>query len=189
MTIKNFLKKVYFKIGHVLGFFEIEKSVKTREVRYKIGKVNMHRSYVDDLIPQAVTIGENFISSLNSVILAHDASPYNHIKKHRVEEVVIGDNVFLGYGAIVLPGVKIGDGAIVGAGAVVTKDVQAYTVVIGNPAKFHCTVEDYISRCEKKGVLFDTPESFEKYYENTLGQAEINEFQEKYLKFKSSNSQ
>lgn len=54
----------------------------------------MHSSYIDNLIPQAVTIGENFISSLNSMIIAHDASLYNHIKKRRVEEVIIGDNVF-----------------------------------------------------------------------------------------------
>lgn len=178
---------MYFKIGNVLGFFEKENRVVKREVLYKIGKVNMHSSYVDDLIPQAVTIGENFISSLNSVILAHDASPYNHIRKHRVEEVVIGDNVFLGYGAIVLPGVKIGNGAIVGAGAVVTRDVAAYSVVIGNPAKFHCTVEEYMVKCEKRGVLFDTPQSFEKYYDNSLSSVEIKEFQEKYKDSKKQN--
>ncbi|MBR3631473.1 MAG: sugar O-acetyltransferase [Elusimicrobiaceae bacterium] len=49
--------------------------------------------------------------------------------------VCIGKNVWIGGGAIILPGVKIGDGAVVGAGAVVTKDVSPYTVVIGNPAK------------------------------------------------------
>ena len=167
MIIRNILKKIYFKIGHVLGFFEKQKlsnQSPKKKVLYNIGKVNMHSSYVDDLIPQAVTIGENFVSSLNSVILAHDASLYNHIKKHRIEEVIIGDNVFLGTGVIVLPGVKIGDGAIVGAGAVVTKDVEPFTVVMGNPARFHCTVEEYIIKCQERGVLFDTPESFEKYF-------------------------
>lgn len=187
MLIKNILKRIYFKIGHILGFFEEKKAqtiIPEKEVLYKIGKVNMHSSFVDNLIPQAVTIGENFVSSLNSIILAHDASLFNHIKKHRIEEVFIGDNVFLGAGAIVLPGVKIGDGAIVGAGAIVTKNVEAYTVVIGNPAKFHCTVQEYILKCEKKGVLFETPESFEKYYNNTLSSTETKEFQEKYLKLR-----
>ncbi|KQR95492.1 hypothetical protein ASG01_06510 [Chryseobacterium sp. Leaf180] len=181
------IKRIYFMVGRILGFFENRKTNTTivkRNVRYNIGKVNMHSSYIDDLIPQAVTIGENFVSSINSVILAHDASLYNHIGKHRIEEVIIGDNVFLGTGVIVLPGVKIGDGAIVGAGAVVTKDVKPYTVVIGNPARYHCTVEEYIERCKSKNVLFDTPESFKKYYENSLSQTEIDEFQTKYLEEK-----
>lgn len=186
--MKKLIKRIYIKIGFILGLFEKPKKdvTNSREVRYKIGKVNMHSSYVDDLIPQAITIGENFISSANSVILAHDASLYNHIRKHRVEEVVIGDNVFLGYGAIVLPGVKIGDGAIVGAGSVVTKDVLPYSVVVGNPARFHCTVDEYVKKCKDKGVLFDTPASFEKYYDNKLGQNEIDEFQVEYLKSKAS---
>lgn len=182
MIIRNVLKKMYFKVGNVLGFFEKQINVNNKpEVLYKIGKVNMHSTFIDNLIPQAVTIGENFVSSLNSVILAHDASTYNHIRKHRIEQVIIGDNVFLGCGAIVLPGVKIGDGAIVGAGAVVTKDVDPFTVVIGNPAKFHCTVAEYIEKCEKRGVLFETPKSFEKYYDNAISTIEIKEFQEKYL--------
>ena len=53
----------------------------------------------------------------------------------RAHRVVIGHDVWIGHGAIVLPGRAIGDGAVVAAGAVVTKDVPAYTIVAGNPAK------------------------------------------------------
>lgn len=49
--------------------------------------------------------------------------------------VTIGANVWIGGGAIVLPGVSIGDGAIVGAGAVVTRGVSAGATVVGNPAR------------------------------------------------------
>ena len=49
--------------------------------------------------------------------------------------VEIGNDVWVGCNAIILSGVKIGDGAIVGAGSVVTKDVPAYAIVAGNPAK------------------------------------------------------
>lgn len=49
--------------------------------------------------------------------------------------VTIGNDVWIGGGAIVLPGVTIGDGAVVGAGAVVTKDVEPMVVKAGNPAK------------------------------------------------------
>jgi phosphonate metabolism protein (transferase hexapeptide repeat family) len=53
----------------------------------------------------------------------------------RAHRVMIGHDVWVGHGAIVLPGRAVGDGAVVAAGAVVTKDVPAYTVVAGNPAR------------------------------------------------------
>lgn len=52
-----------------------------------------------------------------------------------VSEVVIGDDVWIGMRAIILPGVRIGSGAVIGAGAVVTKDVPDYAVVGGVPAR------------------------------------------------------
>ncbi|MCJ8144317.1 chloramphenicol acetyltransferase [Ancylobacter sp. A5.8] len=53
----------------------------------------------------------------------------------RAQPVIIGHDVWIGHGAIVLPGRHIGDGAVVAAGAVVTKDVPAYAIVAGVPAR------------------------------------------------------
>lgn len=50
-------------------------------------------------------------------------------------DIIIGNDVWVGYEAVIMPGVKIGDGAIVGTRAVVTKDVPPYTIVGGVPAK------------------------------------------------------
>jgi virginiamycin A acetyltransferase len=50
-------------------------------------------------------------------------------------DIVVGNDVWLGYRSVILAGVTIGDGAIVGAYSVVTKDVPPYTIVAGNPAK------------------------------------------------------
>lgn len=49
--------------------------------------------------------------------------------------VTIGDNVWIGGGAIILPGVSIGDNAVIGAGSVVTRDVPADTIACGNPCR------------------------------------------------------
>lgn len=51
------------------------------------------------------------------------------------DNVVIGHDVWIGHGAILLPGVNVGNGAIIGAGSVVTKDVPAWHIVVGNPAR------------------------------------------------------
>lgn len=51
-------------------------------------------------------------------------------------DVVIGNDVWIGVGAMILSGVRVGNGAVVGAGSVVTKDVPAYGIVAGNPARF-----------------------------------------------------
>ena len=53
----------------------------------------------------------------------------------RAHRVTVGHDVWIGHGAIVLPGRAIGDGAVIAAGAVVTKDVAAYAIVAGNPAR------------------------------------------------------
>jgi len=162
MSLRRVISKVF------RFFFPVkvmQQPAVSREPGYKIGNVKHHNTQVDGLIPQMVEIGDDFISAPGSLILAHDASLYNHVRKHRVEKTIIGNKVFLGAYAVVLPGVKIGDGAIVGAGAIVTKDVEPYTVVAGNPARFICDVKDYIEKCENRGVLFQTPATFEKLYD------------------------
>lgn len=50
-------------------------------------------------------------------------------------DTVVGNDVWIGHGALILPGVTLGDGAIIGAGAVVTADVAPYSIVAGNPAR------------------------------------------------------
>ena len=54
---------------------------------------------------------------------------------HSKGDVVIGNDVWVGRGAVILSGVRVGDGAVIGAYSVVAKDVQAYGIVVGNPAR------------------------------------------------------
>lgn len=54
---------------------------------------------------------------------------------HTHKNIIIGNDVWIGYGAQIMAGVTIGDGAIIGAGAVVTRDIEPYTIVGGVPAR------------------------------------------------------
>src|SRR5262249_4559829 len=59
----------------------------------------------------------------------------SHGANQSAHHVVIGHDVWIGHGVIILPGRTVGTGAVVGAGAVVTKDVDPYAIVAGNPAR------------------------------------------------------
>jgi len=73
------------------------------------------------------------ISTFPFYLIDHDLKRADFMVRRG--DVVIGNDVWIGADAIILPGVKIGDGAVIGAGAVVTKDVAAFQIVAGVPAK------------------------------------------------------
>jgi maltose O-acetyltransferase len=85
-----------------------------------------------------ITIGDDVQIGPNVQLLTptHPVEPApRRAKWEAAEPITIGDNVWLGGGAIVLPGVTIGADSVVGAGAVVSRDVPAGVVVVGNPAR------------------------------------------------------
>ena len=85
-------------------------------------------------IPPHVRLGNDvFIGP--GVIFTNDKYPPSHGEWKKGPWTVVEDDVSIGAGAIILPGVRIGRGSRIGAGAVVTKDVPEYTTVVGNPAE------------------------------------------------------
>ncbi|MDQ2084375.1 sugar O-acetyltransferase [Xanthobacteraceae bacterium Astr-EGSB] len=86
----------------------------------------------------AVTVGDKTQIGPNVQILTADHPRGAAERASGLEfgrPVTIGHNVWIGGGAIILPGVTIGDDALIGAGAVVTRDVAPGTTVVGNPAR------------------------------------------------------
>ncbi|GGV56007.1 maltose O-acetyltransferase [Streptomyces griseoloalbus] len=85
-----------------------------------------------------ISIGEDCQIGPNVQLLTptHPVEPQpRRDKLEAALPITIGDNVWLGGGAIICPGVTIGDNSVIGAGAVVTKDVPANVVAVGNPAR------------------------------------------------------
>jgi len=105
-----------------------------------------------------IQVGENFYANFDCVILdvnkvimgdnvqlgpgvhiytaVHPTDPEERISKTEYgEEIKIGNNVWIGGGAIICPGVKIGSNTTIGAGSVVTKDIPENVLAVGNPCK------------------------------------------------------
>lgn len=97
-----------------------------------------------------ISIGKNVTLAPNVYLLAHDASTKKHLGYTKIGKITIGDNVFVGADTLVLPNVKIGDNSIIGARSVVSKDVPENTVYAGNPARFICTLDEYLEKNKEK---------------------------------------
>lgn len=96
---------------------------------------NFNLTLVDDT---DIFVGDNVMIGPN-VIIATAGHPVNPALRLQAAQfnisVHIGNNVWIGAGAIVLPGVHIGDNSVIGAGSIVTKDIPANVVAVGNPCR------------------------------------------------------
>ncbi len=100
-----------------------------------IGKFSMIASDVTFIMNGANHLTDA-ISAYPFTIFGHDWADAMEGKTYPVKgDTIIGNDVWIGHHATIMPGVKIGDGAIVASYALVAKDVEPYTIVGGNPAK------------------------------------------------------
>lgn len=101
--------------------------------------------------PYLITVGSN-CGLTNCRIFTHGGARVVRNKYPKFDifgKVTIGDNVYIGTNALIMPGVNIGNNVLVGAGSVVTKSIPDNMVVAGNPARVICTVHEYYERNKK----------------------------------------
>lgn len=106
--------------------------------------------------PYLVTLGDNVHISIGANFVCHDGSTLPFRKDipdlELAGEIRVGNDVFIGMGALILPNVVIGNRCIVGANSVVTKSVPDGSIVAGNPAKLVSTIEDFLLRAQEKSL-------------------------------------
>ena len=110
--------------------------------------------FIDTHPGASVTIGNNCFITRDTIILNHTdthiGGPLGLYRKYgsdRISKnVVIGHNVFVGVGSVIMPGIKIGDNAVVGAMSLVNNDVPKNTVYAGVPAKYICNVNEMLKK-------------------------------------------
>jgi len=99
--------------------------------------------------PWLIEIGNNVTITSGVKLLTHDGSTClakdEKGRRYKYGRITIGDNVFIGVNAIVLPGITIGNNVIIGAGSVVTRSVASDSVVTGNPARHIKSFTDTIN--------------------------------------------
>ena len=151
--------KIFRKIyNHILSSKKsISKEDQWRERGVRIGKnFDAPDSVIDYCFGFLVTIGDNVTLS-GTTVLAHDGSTKKILGYSKVGNVVIGNNVFVGYGSIILPNVRIGNNVIVGAGTIVSKDIPDNVVVVqGKESTYRilCSYDEYVEKNKQKKIIF-----------------------------------
>ncbi|MDB4734245.1 hypothetical protein OAF62_00800 [Akkermansiaceae bacterium] len=158
--MKKQLKNILYRLR---GDYTTEKLV---SMGMRIGKnfKRLHGVILDPGHCWLICIGNNVTLAPRVHVLCHDASTKQHLNYTKLGRVTIGDNVFIGASAVILPGVSIGNDVIVGANSTVTQDIPSGMVFAGCPAKLVCSTEDYLT---KERVRMETAPCYDENY--TLG--------------------
>lgn len=142
------------------------KNAYLRKQGAKIGRNTRLNCTVDSFgtEPYLIEVGDNCLFAGNIHLITHDGGVvvlnnmdyFDGKKMDKISSIKIGNNVYIGFGAYVMPGVTIGDNVIIGAGAVVTKDIPSYSVAVGVPAKVVGDIDTYYNNALKKDILYET---------------------------------
>lgn len=100
--------------------------------------------------------GVNFITHDGAISVLNNLGYFDGKRMDNMAPIVIGDNVYIGMGAYIMPGVTIGNNVIIGANAVVTHDIPDNSVAVGMPARVIKTIDEYYKSALNRNRFFAT---------------------------------
>jgi acetyltransferase-like isoleucine patch superfamily enzyme len=104
--------------------------------------------------PFLITLGNHVQVTAGVRFITHDGAIWVFRREHPTigafGPITVGDNVYIGTGAVLMPGVTVGNDSVIGACSVVKKDVPPRTIVAGIPAKPICTIDEYWAKHEHR---------------------------------------
>ena len=116
---------------------------------------NFNLTLVDD---GEIFVGDNVMFAPNVIVATATHPIHPELRKKQAQynlSIYIGNNVWIGAGSIILPGVKIGNNSVIGAGSVVTKDIPANVVAVGNPCKVLREIDENDMKYYHKDMKID----------------------------------
>lgn len=169
------MKQFFIRISNIYRrlFWSLERQARSAGVT--IGHSNLILSRFWSSEPYLITIGSH--CQITGGVKFHTHGGAQAIRHLYPDfdcfgKVQIGNYVYVGYNSMIMPGVTIGDNVLIAAGSVVTKSIPSNSVVGGNPAKYICSIEEYLQRNakyntgskgmsieEKKELLSSLPDS------------------------------
>lgn len=148
-------------IKKILSVLHIYNRIDECDIEYLRGRgvqigdhVDIINSVIDGGHGYLISIG-NDVTITHATLLTRDASTKKTLGYSKVGRIDVGNNVFIGYGALILPNTRIGNNVIIGAGAVVARNIPDNSVAVGNPATVVCTWEEYMGK--QKELLATRP--------------------------------
>lgn len=153
----KFLRKLVSRIRGSLSFDELVQRGLTCGERVTINSGCL----IDEGFVHLIKIGNDVTLAPRVTILAHDASTKHWLGYTKIGLVKIGNNVFVGSGSIILPGITVGDNVVIGAGSVVTKNIPDNCVAVGNSCTIVGSIYEYVA---KQKVLMEKLPVFDESY-------------------------
>ncbi|MBM1105029.1 CatB-related O-acetyltransferase [Aurantibacter crassamenti] len=158
--LKNIIKNPNISVGDYTYYDDFENVANFEK------NVKYHFDFIGDklligkfcMIASDVTFIMNGANHLTNAISSYPFAIFGEDWKHAMDgktyptkgDTVIGNDVWLGYNSTIMPGIQIGDGAIIASNTTVTKNVEPYTIVGGNPGKL---IRKRFSDAEIKSLL------------------------------------
>ena len=186
----------WFRLKHTIRLCTMRsaigraKYIREHNIFHHMGEKCMIMFRKIPLYPQLISIGDNCWIASNVTFATHDVIHRmlnNYVKDYEFQEYIgcidIKDNVFIGANTIILSNVEIRSNTVIAAGSYVNKDIPGNGVYGGVPAKFICSMDDFIEKRKNQEAILIEKEK------ETLSEKTIQAYWERFVRLKQKKAE